>query len=403
MPKMATTTPRSGLRRNLIVIFAVRSVLNTAHRIIYPFLPSIARGLGISLQAASGLVTLRLVTGLAAPLLGGVADRRGRRPTMEIALLVFCLANVLLGITGTLLAAIVAFSFFGLSKVLYDPAVHAYLGDTVPYQERGRAIGIVELSWSSAWLIGVPAAGLLIEQWGWRAPWFALAGLGLAGIWVTHTQLPPARAASTRAEGDHLTSSVLATWGVLLRRRTVWILLLASLLLTLSNEIPFIVYGAWLEASFGLGLSTLGLASTVIGLAEAGAELGTTVLTDRWGKRRSVVTGLLALVGSLILLPWLSGLGLLAAMIGMVLMVVTFEFAIVSLLPLATEIAPEARASLLSLNITAMSLGRILGALAGGWLWQWQAPQITLHAAMGALFAFGSALLIWFGIREPGK
>jgi predicted MFS family arabinose efflux permease len=264
-------------------------------------------------------------------------------------------------------------------------------------------MGIVELSWSSAWLIGVPAAGILIEQWGWRAPWFALAGLGLAGIWLTHTQLPPARAPSVRAEANPMSASILATWGLLLRRRTVWMLLLASLLLTLSNEIPFIVYGAWLEASFGLGLSTLGLASTVIGLAEAGAELGTTVLTDRWGKRRSVVTGLLALVGSLILLPWLSELGLLAAMIGMVLMVVTFEFAIVSLLPLATEIAPEARASLLSLNITAMSLGRILGALAGGWLWQWQAPHITLHAALGALFAFGSALLIWFGIREPGK
>jgi predicted MFS family arabinose efflux permease len=117
MPTMVDPSPRSGLRRNLIVIFAVRSVLNTAHRIIYPFLPSIARGLGISLQAASGLVTLRLVTGLTAPLLGSAADRRGRRPTMEIALLVFCLANVLLGITGTLFAAIVAFSFFGLSKV----------------------------------------------------------------------------------------------------------------------------------------------------------------------------------------------------------------------------------------------------------------------------------------------
>jgi predicted MFS family arabinose efflux permease len=383
----------------LVMLFVVRTALNTAHRLIYPFLPSIARGLGISLAAASGLVTLRVVAGLLAPFLGFVSDRVGRRRTMEIALLIFALAGMLLAGIGTLTAAAMAFALYGLSKVLFDPAVHAYLGDTVPYARRGRAVGILELSWSSAWLLGVPASGLLIERLGWRTPWAALAILGLLGLWLIHTRLPPARRQAASCTGKPLVKDVFGTWRRLLRRRPVRILLLTSLFLTLANEIPFIVYGAWLETAFGLSLSALGMASILVGLAEAAAEIGTTVITDRLGKRRSVLTGLLGFAASLVLLPWLSDQGLVAALTGVVLMLITFEFAIVSLIPLATELTPNARASLLSLNLTAFSLGRILGAAAGGWLWQWQ-EDITLHAIIGATCALIAALLLHWGMRD---
>ncbi len=156
------------------------------------------------------------------------------------------------------------------------------------------------------------------------------------------------------------------------------------------------MYGAWLETAFGLSLGVLGLASTVVGVAEAAAELGTTVITDRLGKLRSGLVGLLGLAASLLVLPWLSGLGLAGALAGVVLMILSFEFGLVSLLPLATELAPEARASLLSLNITALSLGRILGALLGGWLWRWQ--SIALHAGVGAGCALVAALLLVRGM-----
>jgi predicted MFS family arabinose efflux permease len=146
----------------LAVFFLARTVLIASHRIVYPFLPSIARGLGISLAAASGLITLRLVAGLTAPFLGALADRYGRRRVILAALGMFILASLLLAGLGTLWAVALAFVLYGLAKVLFDPAVQAYLGDTIPYQERGRAIGIVELSWSCSWLLGVPLG------WGWR-------------------------------------------------------------------------------------------------------------------------------------------------------------------------------------------------------------------------------------------
>ncbi|MFQ6102345.1 MAG: MFS transporter [Anaerolineae bacterium] len=382
----------------LSIIFMGRTVLNVVFRIIYPFLPSIARGLGISLTAASGLVTLRMVAGMGAPFLGPLADRQDRRRVMVVALLLFALAGLLMAGMGTLAAAAIAFMLFGVAKALHDLATYAYVGDVVPYRERGRAAGIIELSWSVAWLLGVPASGFLIERFDWRAPWAALVVLGLLGAWLTRVGLPSAPQVTVHERGESLVASTLATWRNLLHRRSVVVLLLTSLLISLAIEIPFIAYGAWLEATFGLSLTVLGLASTVVGLAEATAEFGTTVITDRLGKRRSVLVGLFGLTASLVALPWLSRLGLAAALVGVVLIMLTFEFGVVSLLPLATELAPEARASLLSLNVTAFSLARILGALVGGWLWRWQ--NIALHAGTGAVCALGAAILLVRGMTE---
>jgi predicted MFS family arabinose efflux permease len=390
--------PRS-LWGQLILIFTVRTVLNTTHRIVYPFLPALARGLGVSLAAASGLVSVRVWAGLAAPLVGLLIDRYSRRRAMQMALLVFALGGLLLVGLGTLGGAIAAFVLYGLAKVLYDPAMRAYIGDTVPYPQRGRAMGIVELSWSGAWLIGVPAAGLAIQRWGWRAPWAALIGLALVGLVPLSLGLPPARRTPSQSSRTPLRTAMRGWWAVL-RRQGVVAVLLVSLLLEMGLEIPFIVYGAWLETSFGLSLTSLGLASLVVGLAEASAELSATVLTDSWGKRRSLLMALFGMAASLLLLPVLARLGLVAALAGVALAVLTFEFGFVSFLPLATEVVPDARATLLSLCITASSLGRMAGALSGGWLWQGPSQGITWHAAAGAGCAL-LAMLVVLRIQDP--
>ncbi len=394
-------TPTPGdrdLASHLALILFARTALNSSHRIIYPFLPDIARGLGISLAAASGVVAARTLAGLTAPVFGLLADRAGRRRAMELGLVLFALAGVVLASSGSYVPALVAFALYGLSKVLFDPAVHAYLGDSVPYRRRGRAIGIVEMSWSGAWLIGVPISGLLIEHVGWRAPWLALIGLGLAGLWLTHTRLPAGQPALPMQRPPTRWVAIAGRWRQLLGRRHVLPLLLGSLLLTFANEVPFVVYGAWLEQSFDLGAGLVGLVSIVVGLSEATAEFGATVFTDRLGKRRSVVLGLVLLALSLVVLPFTVELGVVGALGGVAFMMLSFEYAIVSLLPLATEIVPEARGQLMSFNLAAMSLGRLLGAPTGGWLWDVGQAGILPHSIAGAACALGAAILFGRGL-----
>ncbi len=382
----------TAIRARLAIILLIRTVLNTPSRVVYPFLPAIARGLGVSLSVATQVVSLRVVAGLTAPLVGPLSDRFGRRRIMELGLLLLVLAGIALAGSGSIAAAAVAFALYGLAKAIFDPAVLAYLGDSVPYAKRGRAMGLSEMSWSAAWLLGVPTTGFLMERINWRAPWAVLSVLGVLGAVLTRLGLPNARGPVRPVMRTGLLTAVLGTWGGLLRRRKVVIVLTVSTLLMAALEVPFIVYGAWLESTFGLSLSALGVASTVVGLAEAVAELGTTLFADRLGKRRSVLAGLIGLTASLALLPWIARIGLVPALAGVVLMMLTFEFALVSFLPLVSEVAPDARAGLLSFYITAVSMGRLGAALLSSWLWRWQ--SIALQAWVGGALALIAAVIM---------
>jgi DHA1 family inner membrane transport protein len=83
--------------------------------------------------------------------------------------------------------------------------------------------------------------------------------------------------------------------------------LIYGFFLALANDGVFVVYGAWLEQNFGLGLVALGSATTVIGIAELSGETITATLADRIGLRRAVVVGAGLTVLSYLLLPVTGG------------------------------------------------------------------------------------------------
>jgi len=58
----------------------------------------------------------------------------------------------------------------------------------------------------------------------------------------------------------------------------------------------------------------------------------------------------------------LSGIGAAGALVGLFFFYLSFEFTIVSSIPLMTELLPSARATLMAFNVAAMSLGRAMGA-----------------------------------------
>jgi predicted MFS family arabinose efflux permease len=60
----------------------------------------------------------------------------------------------------------------------------------------------------------------------------------------------------------------------------------------------------------------------------------------------------------------------LGALIGLFLFYITFEYVMVSHIPMMTEVMPEARATLLSFNLTGHSLGRMIGALLATFVYQ---------------------------------
>ena len=69
-------------RIELIVVTFLRFILNTLHRMAYPFLSIFARSLGVDVTAISFVLTGRNLAGALSPFLAPLADQRGRRFAM---------------------------------------------------------------------------------------------------------------------------------------------------------------------------------------------------------------------------------------------------------------------------------------------------------------------------------
>src|SRR6266498_319459 len=174
------------LRTQLIIFMLLRTILNTMHRMVYPFLAVFARGLGVDITVVSFVVTARSFVGMFAPVFGSIADQRGRKFGMLMGIFLFIMGMGLVAVHPSFLTFSIALSLGILSKYLFDPSMQAYFGDRVPYERRGTALAVTEVAWSLAFIAGVPLIGYLIAAYGWSAPFPLLAGLGLvmfAVIW----------------------------------------------------------------------------------------------------------------------------------------------------------------------------------------------------------------------------
>jgi predicted MFS family arabinose efflux permease len=140
-------------------------------------------------------------------------------------------------------------------------------------------------------------------------------------------------------------------------------------LFSLASEMIIVVFGAWLEDSFGFSLAALGGAAILIGLAELAGEGATFGFTDRIGKRRAVLIGLaISAAGFALLVPARNVIGF--GLLFLAIALFGFEFTIVSSIPLASELQPSARARYLAWMVVAMSLARGIGAATGPSLFQ---------------------------------
>ena len=370
-----------------------RLILNTSRRFAYPFASALSRGLGVPLAAITSLIAVNQVTGVLSPVFGPLGDRWGYR-VMMLAGLAMLTGGMLVG--GLLPAyGVVLLGLFlaGLGKSVFDPALHAYVGERVPYQRRGRAIGMLEFSWAGSALLGIPLIGLLIERLGWRAPFFVLGGLGLLSIVALRALIPSDRHQQRGAEN---LPGFREAWRQLSKERAALGALGFGLLISAANDNLFVVYGVWLESSFGLTIAVLGAATTVIGLAELLGEGLTASIADRLGLKRAIAAGSILSALSYILLP-LVGRTLPLALIGLFITFLTFEFTIVTAISLFTEILPAARATMMSSSVAAISIGRVMGALVGGPVWL-AGGMLATGLVSAAVSGLALVLLVW-GLR----
>jgi predicted MFS family arabinose efflux permease len=385
---------RPRLIGQIITIAIFRLVLNTARRFIYPFAPALGRELHVPLTAVTSLIALNQTTGLLGLAAGPLADRWGNRKMMRTGLgllaagMLLCTIAPLYGyvLTGLLLA--------GLGKTVFDPAVLSFIGHRVPFARRGMAIGAIETAWAGSTFIGIPIIAVIIDQFGLRWSFLAMAIFGAAGYVLLARMIPKD---TLKGVDDGRAIGILAALGQLIRMRPAAGMMGFAFWMSMANDNLFVVYGAWLERDFAVGLLALGLSTSVIGAAELTGESCTAIWSDRLGIKRAVTIGLILAILSYAALP-LIGRSMQAALAGLFLIFLFFEFTIVSSFSLCTELLPNSRATMMAGFYAAAALGRIVGALTGTPLWLTGGlPAVALSSAMASLL--GLLCFLW-GIRH---
>jgi DHA1 family tetracycline resistance protein-like MFS transporter len=179
------------MTRPLLIIFLTIFVNLIGFGIIIPLLPFYAETFGAS-PVVIGLLfaVFSLCQLLAAPALGDLSDRYGRRP-----ILVFSLAGTVVSFVMLALAHSIAMLFLarivdGLSGGNISTA-RAYVADVTEPKDRARAYGLIGAAFGLGFIMGPAISGVLAKV-SYTAPIWAAAALTLgatamAWLWLPET------------------------------------------------------------------------------------------------------------------------------------------------------------------------------------------------------------------------
>lgn len=362
---MVMDSKQNGILGTLLAAFATRSTINTANRFIYPFAGVISRGLGVPLTDVTSVIALNQATALIGLFTSRIGDLTGYKRMMILGIIIMVTGMMMAGCLSVYYSFVMAMFLSGLGKNFFDPAIQAYVGTRVSYKRRGFVVGVLEISWSVATLVGIPLAGLIISHMGWQSPFFVLAGLGAIclGLIIIYIKDDSQKERSRRVQ-----SSFLSSMSELMKNPRAVGAMGFAFFVSFANDNLFVIYGAWLEKLFDFSVMDLGLGTAVIGVGELCGSVGTAFLADRIGLKRAVKYGVLFCSLAYLLIP-LSEYWAVAALGSLFMVFFLFEFTIVSFISMCTELVPGARATMMSLFFGAAGLGRVIGAVSGGMIW----------------------------------
>lgn len=316
----AASTISLGLRANagqfalLIGVNALVGGMIGQERTVLPLLASDVFGLtgftaGLTFLIAFGVT--KAFTNLAA---GALADRLGRKPVLVAGWIVglpvpllliwaptwgwIVLANVLLGVNQGF-----AWSTTVIMKI-----------DLVGPTRRGLAMGLNEAAGYGAVALTALLTGLIAAQFGLRpAPFFlglayAGLGLGISALFVRETRGHVELEQASR-ERPPRPSWPTVFWRTTLRDRSLSAASQAGLVNNLNDGMAWGLLPLYYAAA-GLSLTEIGVLAAVYPGVWAIAQIGTGALSDRVGRKRLIVAGMLTQGAAIALIAMGSSFGI---------------------------------------------------------------------------------------------
>jgi predicted MFS family arabinose efflux permease len=361
----APTSEHVSFRRLIGVGMAAKFIVDIGAQIFNPFLPIFAAGMGIDVITLGRLLGLRSAMGLLAPVAGVLADRTSYRRVLRGALLLGAAGYFLLAASTNIWIITVALLLTGIGGSSFVPTLQAYVSARLPYTIRARGLGMIEYAWALTGIIGLPLVGLLLQYVSWQAP-LILLGAGMVVMAFVFGAMPAAR--HNRPAGSRPRSSLAGFFRLSSNSRSAYSAILAAALSYFAAMQLMIAHGVWLQAEYGLSAAELGAVAFVLGFFDLAASVSVSLFTDRIGKRRSVLIGIVGSLAGYIVMPFFN-VGVVAATLAIAVTRMFFEFNIVSHFPLLSQQSPPERGKLMTLGAAVSLVGATVAGFSGPWLY----------------------------------
>jgi len=304
-------------------------------------------------------------TALTAPIIGMIAERRGRKKVIVPSLFLLAIPTALAATSSSLPALI----FWRFAQGLFVPGVIAVMLAYVNEEWAGRGVGRAMSSYVTGTVIGGFLgrfiSGVIATHWQWRYSFLVLAVLDLMGAVVVRAWLPPAK---NFVRAEHL-QQVLDHAREHLRNPR----LLANF--GMGATALFALVGCFTYANFYLAAAPFHLNSAQLGSIFFVYLLGVVItpqsgrFLDRFGFRHTTVVYCAMMIAGLLLtlvksLPVvIAGLAIFSSGVFVAQAAATVQ---------TGAIAGRARSSAAGLYIAFYYLGGSLGATLTDWFWRWR-------------------------------
>jgi len=353
---------------------------------------------GVLLMAREfGDMTAQLVMTLpAVVMIGGaafcgyLAERWGRRTIIVGALLLYAVGGFAGFFAADLPSLVASRVASGFSAGILMTTVYAVIGEYYEGNARERLLGFMTMASSVSSVAMLAFMGLVVERFGWRAP-FLFYAIGLL--------LVPFALAGLHKGGSAAREGTL-NWGPVLRNWPIYLLLIAYgvAMFMMVIQGPFLLESKGIAAPSTVG-RLIAISSLVAGVAGACYGLARRFL----GFRQMFLLISLALGIGLPLAAMAPGAGLFvvaAATVGMAMG--TLEATVASELLLRTPEPLHDRA--MGVNVAALFLGQFLNPLAVAPLYEIGGAALAFHIVGLACLAGGVVFLakLMLGARRYG-
>lgn len=330
--------------------------IGTTEFVTMGLLPQISSGVDVPIPTGGHVISAYAVgVVVGAPVLAFFGAKWPRRGLLVALMAAYAVFNALSALASSYEVLMVARFLDGLPHGIYFGVASLVAASMAPPSRQGRAVAMVMLGLSVANVIGVPAATWLGQHLGWRAAYWAVAGLALVTMALVVLFVPTCPGDKEATGRRELAAFALPQ---------VWLTLLAGaigfggMFAVYSYIAPTVTdVGGLPESAVPVFLLALGL-GMVFGTWVAGE------LAD-WSIFRSLLGSSIGLGAVLLLFAAMAPYGW-VAVVPAFLITVVGSVLVVNLQLRLMDVAGEARTLGAAMNHASLNVANALGAWLGG-------------------------------------